>query len=164
MYFQYPLETLARVRGARMQAAFAQEAKEVMKDSDDVLSEPLDHGLAIFAANEDALQQPMRILEELYGDGIEVRRPRVRLIEGDPVQQPVMSVRVRTRRTYAAAVLQTLRLRGVKLSEECWRERELIVRGEAPLASLMGLPAELDCISEGSAGHWIRLTHYAPVP
>jgi elongation factor G-like protein len=163
MYFQYPLETLARKRGSRAQIDFAQEAKEAMRDDDDVLSEPLAHGLAIFAANETALAQPVRILEELYGGEVEVRRPSVRLIEGEPVQEPVMHVRVRARVGYVMAVVQALRFRGVRILEECIRTREAIVRGEAPLASLMGLPAELDRLTDGSAVHWIRLTHYAPV-
>jgi hypothetical protein len=163
MYFQYPLETLARKRRTLSQMEFALEAKRILRDTDDVLFEPLDHGLAIFAANEDALEDPVRILEEIYADEVEVRRPVVRYLPGEPVQQPMMYVRVRTRREHAGAVVQKLRFRGVKIVEEAFRRREVVVRGEAPLANLMGLPAELIDLTEGTASHLIRLTHYAPV-
>lgn len=164
MYFQYPIETLARTRGADSQMEFARAAKRMLRDTDDVLFEPLDHGLAIFAANEDALEEPVRLLEEVYADDVEVRRPMVRYIPGEPVQQPMMYVRVRARREHAGAVMQKLRFRGVSIIEEAFRRREVVVRGEAPLANLIGLPTELTDLTEGTASHLIRLTHYAPVP
>jgi hypothetical protein len=162
-YFQYPLETLVRNRSTDSQMEFALEARRILRDTDDVLYEALDHGLVIFAANEDALEDPIRVLEEAYPGGVEVRRPAVRFVDGTPVQEPVMYVRVRARREHAGAVLQKLRLRGVRIEEEAFRVRELVVRGEAPLANLIGLPGELVDLTEGTASHLIRLTHYAPV-
>ena len=164
MYFQYPLEILARRRRIHSQMEFALEAKSILRDMDDVLFEPMDRGLAIFAANEDALEDPIRILEKIYADEVEVRRPVVRCLPGEPVQQPMMYVRVSARREHAGAVLQTLRFREVKIIEEVIRRREVFVRGEAPLANLMGLPTELIDMTEGTASHLIRLTRYAPVP
>ena len=163
MYFQYPLETLARKRGTRSQVSFAVEAKRVLRDTDDVIFEPMERGLAIFAANEDAIDAPLRVLGEVYADDLVVRPPVVRLMPGDPVQQPVMYVRIRARREHAGVVMQKLRARGVAIAEETFRAREVIIRGEAPLAHLLGLPAELDELTEGSASHLIRLTHYAPL-
>ena len=164
MYFQYPLETLARRRRTHSQMEFALEAKRMLRDTDDVLFEPLDRGLAIFATNEDVLQNPVRVLEEIYANGVEVRRPIVRFLPGEPVQQPMMYVRVRARREHAGVVLQGLRFRGVKIVEEALRRREVVVRGEAPLVNLMGLPKELVDLTEGTASHLIHLSHYAPVP
>ena len=74
-----------------------------------------------------------------------------------------MHARIQVRREYAAAVLQALRRRRARLLEECSRPRLFTVRAEAPLANLLGLAAELDTLSDGSADHWIRLTHYCPV-
>jgi hypothetical protein len=164
MYYQYPLETLARKRGTRSQAEFAAEAKRVLRDTDDVLFEPMDRGLAIFAANEDAIDEPVRILGEVYADEVVVRPPVVRLMPGEPAQQPIMYVRIRTRREHIGVVMQKLRERGVSIAEETIRAREVIIRGEAPLAHLLGLPAELAELTDGSASHLIRLTHYAPMP
>lgn len=163
MYFQYPLEALARRRASVKQIDFAKQARRVLDDSDEVMFEPLEHGLAIFAAHEDALAAPKRILQDLFGDFVEVRSPRVRYMPGEPEHEPVMHVRVTVRREHAAPVLRELKQRGARILEECSRDRVFIVRAEAPLAALLGLPAVLDDISEGSAIHSIRLLRYAPV-
>lgn len=164
MYFQYPLETLARSRGTLSQIDFAREAKRALLDSDDVLTEPLDRGLAIFAANEEALDEPRRVLQDLYGDHVELRHPKVRYMPGEPLQEPIIHVRITTRREFAPRVLQELRTRQARILEECARARIFIVRAEAPLAMLLGLPGLLDGLTEGSAVCTIRLVRYAPVP
>jgi translation elongation factor EF-G len=38
-----------------------------------------------------------------------------------------------------------------------------VLRYEAPLARLLGLPAELARLTSGTARYWIVLSHYAPV-
>jgi hypothetical protein len=164
MYFQYPLETLARKRGTRSQMDFALQAKRLLRDTDDALFEPMDHGLVIFGANEEALEAPAQLLAQAYPDEVDVGRPVVRLMHGEPMQQPMMYVRVVARREHAGVVVQKLRARGVSIAEEALRRREVVVRGEAPLANLLGLRAELDEVTGRSATQLVRLTHYAPVP
>ena len=164
MYYQFPLQTLARSNDDRPQLDFARNAKLVLPESDEVFLEPFEDGLAIFAANEDALVPPRQLLEEVYGAAVEIRPPNVRLIAGEPMQEPVMNVRVRAQRCHIREVLHILRFRGVRIVEECLRPREFIVRGQAPMRNLMGLPEELAGLTEGVASHWIRLAHYAPVP
>lgn len=163
MNFHYPLESLARRRSGRSQLDFAQEARRMFSDTDEVMFEPIDRGLAIFAAHEDALEEPKRILKDLYGDFVEVRGPKVRYMPGEPAHEPIMHVRVTTRRETAGAIVQELRGRGVRMLEECVRSRVFIVRAEAPLAALLGLPARIDELSDGLAMHSIRLIRYAPV-
>jgi hypothetical protein len=163
MHYQYPLETLARRRSTTSQIEFAREACRTLSDSDETLFEPYEHGLAIFAANEDALEAPKRLLRELYGDFVELRHPQVRYIPGEPPQEPVMHVRITTRVELSGRVLAELRARGARMLEQCIRGRILIVRAEAPLASLLGLPARLDAITDGTATHAIRLLRYAPM-
>jgi hypothetical protein len=164
MYFQYPLESLARRRAALDQLAFAREARRVLADSDDVVFEPHARGLAIFAAHEEALEPPRRILREVYGDFVEVRQPKVRYLPGAPAHEPVMHVRITARREHAAALLAELRARRVRLLEECTRGRLFIVRADAPLAALLGLPGRIDAITGGLGQHDIRLVRYAPLP
>ena len=43
------------------------------------------------------------------------------------------------------------------------RSSYCVLRYEAPLADLLGLPAELVRLTGGSATHWIALSHYAIV-
>lgn len=163
MYYQYPLETLARMRGAASQADFAREARDIVLDTDEVIAQPCERGLALFAANEEALSQPARVLGDVFGPRVELRRPRVRYMPGLPPREPIMQVEVTVRPEYSGRVLAELRARGVNMLEECWRARRLIVEAEAPLAALLGLSAMLDSITSGSAQCSMRLVRYAAV-
>jgi hypothetical protein len=164
MHYQFPLQTLAKARRCESQLKFARHAREQMvKESDEFLLEPMEDGLAIFAASEDALEPPVRVLSEIYGNQIEVAPPNVRFIAGEPMQEPVMAIRVRAKRQHTGAVLGALRMRDVKVVEECVRGREFIVRGSAPLQGVMGLADELAAATDGTAAYWIRLAHYAPM-
>ena len=164
MYYQYPLEALARGRSAASQLDFAQRAREALSDTDELLARARPNGLALFAANEDALEKPARILRDLYGDFVELRTARARIIPGDPAQQPIMNVRITARVEHSARIVAELRRRTARIEEECVRGRTFIVRAEAPLAPLLGLPAALEAMTEGTANHAIRLLRYAPVP
>ena len=163
MYYQYPLETLARGRRVESQVDFAQRAKAALTDSDELLARPRPTGLALFAANEEALEKPVRILRDLYGDFVELRAARARIIPGNPAQQPIMAVRVVARVEHIGPIISELRRRGTHIQEECVRGRTLILRAEAPLAVLLGLPEALHGLTDGTATHSIRLVRYAPV-
>ena len=162
MLYQYPLETLARRRATKHQADFAREARRVLVDTDDALFEAHDHGLTIFASNEDALAGSVRELREMYGDFLEFRRPRVRMIPGDPPQEPIMHARVTTRTEFSPAIRSELKARGAKFLEQCVQGRVEVIRAEGALQALLGLPARLDTITDGTAAHSIRLVRYAP--
>jgi hypothetical protein len=164
MNFQYPLETLARRRATASQLDFAREARRVFDDNDDVLFEAHDHGLAILAAHEAALDRPVQVLKQMYGGDIDVRQPKVRYLPGEPLHEPIMHVRISMRRDFGGAVVGELQRRGARIVEQCLRGKILIVSAEAPLAVLLGLPARLDVMTGGSAAHAIRLLRYAPLP
>ena len=161
MLYQYPLEALARRRSTASQFDFAVAARRVLVDTDDAMFEAHPQGLAIFTANEDALAAPARLLREMYGDFVELRKPRVRVIPGDPPQQPIMHARIATRAPFAPRVRAELRARGAVLLEHCTRGSTEIFRAEAPLAALLGFPAWLHALTGGTADHAIRLVRYA---
>lgn len=164
MHLRYPLETLARKRLALRQDEFAQRACQAMRNTEDVRFEASEQGLKIFAADEDTILNVARVLHDLYGETVEVRPPNARLLPGRPVRQPVMSVRVSTRPDYGGEVRRELGGRGTTILEEGSRSRVFALRGEAPLANLLGLPETLAKLTDGTAVHWIRLSHYAPLP
>ena len=163
MHYQYPIESLARRRGVATQFEFAQEARRALFDSDEALFEPHPHGLVMLAANEAALEEPRRILREVYGEMVEFRRPKVRLMPGDPPQEPFAHARISTRNQFALAVLGELRRRGARVIEQCERPRIFIARAEAPMESLLGLPARLEEIAGADVVHAIRLLGYRPL-
>lgn len=162
MYFQLPLEQLVRHRARGSQIDFARDAIDILSESDDTRFEPTDRGLALLAAHEEALEPPVSLLRDRYGDAVEIRPPRVRCLPGHPLQHPVMAVRVALRREHSLAALQELRSRGARILEECLRGRTWIVRAEAPLRDLLGLGERMAALSDGTALLTVRLSHYAP--
>ena len=103
------------------------------------------------------------MLREVYGASLEVAPPRVRLIEGVQVQEPIMHVRVSLHREFLEAVKRALRARGAAPCEEYARSTYCVLRYEAPLANLLGLSAELSRLTGGAARYWVALSHYALV-
>jgi hypothetical protein len=162
MYFQLPLERVARRRNGASQLDFAREALTCLDETCDSRFEPTERGLAMFAAHEDALERPIEVLLQRYGDVVEIRPPRVRCLPGHPPQQPVMALRVTVRREHSLATLQELRHRGACIEEECLRGRTVVFRARAPLRDLLGLGERLSDLSGGTAQHAMRLSHYAP--
>jgi translation elongation factor EF-G len=74
-----------------------------------------------------------------------------------------MHVRISLEARYLEAVKRALFQRGATLEEEYARSRQAVLRFEAPLARLLGLPRELKRLTSESARYWIVLSHYALV-
>lgn len=163
MHLDLPLEQLVKRRGMAFQFAFATEAKELMPMGDDFAATTSDKGLHVLARDEEGLVRPVLVLREVYGESLELAPPRVRLIKGVQLKEPIMHLRISMYTELRAAVKGALRARGAMLSEEYVRSTYCVLRYEARLADLLGFPAELRRLSAGSARHWIALSHYAMV-
>ena len=74
-----------------------------------------------------------------------------------------MHVRISLQSRFLDAVGRAMLGRGAVPTEEYARGRHCVLRYEAPLADLIGLHQELARASEGTARHWIALSHYALV-
>ena len=164
MHLDMPIEQLVRRRDTRFQFGFANEARNVVPDSGEFVLASSHRGLHVLARNEESLAPPVEALRDLYGEKLAVEPPRVRVIEGLRVQEPVMHVRISTEVRFLEEVKAALAARGANPSEEYVRSQFCVLRYEAPLADLLGLPGELERLTLGSAKHWIVLSHYAPAP
>ena len=163
MNFDLPIEQLVRRSDTRFQLGFATEAKERVPATEAFALSASRRGLHVLARNEDGLSEPLDVLRETYGPSLEVSPPSVRLIEGVQVQEPIMHVRIALDTRYWDAVRRALLARDATLEEEHARSRHAVLRYEAPLARLLGLPAELTRLTSGTARYWIVLSHYALV-
>lgn len=163
MYLDLPIEQLVRRKDTRFQLGFATQAKEVLPPKDQFVLAPSPKGLRVLGRNEDALGAPVKILREVYGPKVHVLPPEVRLIEGVQVRQPIMHVRISMELRFLDAVKRALLERGALPEEKHVRSRYCVLRYLAPLAYLLGLPAELSLLTEGESRHWIVLSHYAVV-
>jgi predicted membrane GTPase involved in stress response len=163
MKFDLPIEQLVRRLDTRFQLGFAAEAKARLRDCDAFALSGSHRGLHVLARNEDSLAGPVEVLRGAYGSVLEVGPPTVRLIKGVQVQEPIMHVRISLKTGYQDAVSRALAARNATLQEAHSRSRHAVLRYEAPLARLLGLPAELARLTSGTARYWIVLSHYALV-
>jgi hypothetical protein len=159
--WEYPVEQLVRRRNQRYQYRFALTARAMLPPKEDFYAHVSGDGLALHAKSEDALEWPVSLLRDMYGERIELGAPRVRLWRGDHVHEPVMQVRIATPRVLLEPVVEELARRGVEVQERYVAKNNAVVRTEAPLARLLGLPVRLRELTEGRAEHWFVLSHYA---
>jgi predicted membrane GTPase involved in stress response len=158
-----PIEQLVRRTDTRFQLGFGAEARERMPDSEVFALQPSRAGLLVLGRNEESLVPPLELLHAMYGRKLEMQAPRVRLIGGVQVKEPVMYVRISLEARFLDAVARAMLGRGAAPSEEYARGRYCVLRYEAPLADLLGLHAELARITDGTAKHCVALSHYALV-
>jgi hypothetical protein len=143
---------LARRRGERGQFRFATEAKGMIPERDEYVLAKSHRGLHLLARDEHALVLPVRLLRSAYGPGVEVQPP----VRGEPV----MEVRIGLETRYLPRVRDALRRRGANPSEEYAGMHYCVLRFEAPLDELLGLPAQLAALTSGKASHQIVLRGY----
>lgn len=163
MHPELPLEQLVKRRGTAFQFAFATEAKGLVPQADDFAVTASAKGLHVLAANEETLERPVQVLREVYGPSLVTEPPRVRLLGGLQLKEPIMHLRISMYAELRPAVKKALAKRGAILTEDYVRSTYCVLRYEAPLADLLGFPAELAQLTEGKAKHWISLSHYAIV-
>lgn len=163
MHFDLPIEQLVRRKGTRFQLGFANQARSLVPKGEEFVLAPSQEGLRVLARNEDGLAAPVDVLREVFGSRLEVQSPQVRLIEGVQVKEPIMHVRISLEKRFLELVKKALEARHAELAEEYLRSTYCVLRYEARLANLLGLPGELTRLTAGTAKYWIVLSHYAIV-
>jgi|SRR5581483_6389346 len=158
-----PIEQLVRRTDTHFQLGFGAQARERLGESDEFALHPSRDGLLVLARNEESLVPPVDLLRELYRAKLDVQPPRVRLLAGVQVKEPIMHVRIALQARFLDAVARAMLGRGALPSEEYARGRHCVLRYEAPLAHLLGLGTELEEITAGTAKYWTALSHYGLV-
>ena len=157
------IEQLVRRNDTHFQLGFGVEARERIPQSEEFALQPERTGLLVLARNEDSLTPPVELLRDLYGAKVQIAAPRVRLLRGVQVKEPIMHLRISLQAQFLDAVARAMLGRGAAPGEEYARGRYCVLRYEAPLADLLGLSVELARITAGTATHWVALSHYALV-
>lgn len=120
-------------------------------------------GGQIYAANERALEEAQEIIAAAHGDNVISREAEVHTFL-DPalgtVVEPVMFLRIKAPRGYTSSVVDDLKQRGVRILEEDLQRYHVVIRGEGPLAGLLGYERELQALTNGSAAMWNWLLRY----
>ena len=80
VYYQYPIEQVARSARSRFQMGFARMTMHLLPEFEDIVLEPSAQGLKILGANELALATPGEAIRQIHQDDVELQEPRVRLL------------------------------------------------------------------------------------
>jgi hypothetical protein len=117
MYYDYPIEQLARSATTQFQTGFARMTVHLIPEFHDAVLEPSAEGLKILGASEVALTMPGKIIRQIHADDVQLNEPRVRLVYDKELREPVMWARASVEYDYAEAVVQDLVGRGAEIRE-----------------------------------------------
>lgn len=159
----HPVEQLAASTDPGALGAFVRRAGELLSGNDGIAYEPARDGLLILAQAEDELDDPRRVLRDAFGSGVRFGAPSVRLRYADGWQQPIMGFRVAATAADLPRIESGLAQRGAKIADIERRNDDAVVRGQAPLARLLGYPRALRRLSAGRAHATFWLSHYEPL-
>jgi predicted membrane GTPase involved in stress response len=163
MYYDYPIEQVARNARTRFQLGFARAALDIMPEMEDVMLEATQEGLKILGRHEIALTKPGEIICQLYPEDVELKSPRVRSFYYGSMHEPIMWVRVSLDDRYCEDAVQDLVRRNAAIEEVDWLSQP-VIRARASLRRLLGYPQALATLSNNTADLRTWLSHYAPVP
>lgn len=164
MHEGYPIERQCSHRAARFQLGFARTALQILRQDEETVFEPSQRGLLILAHTEMALERPVKLLKEVYGEMLRIGPPTVRYRHGARAEEPYMGLRVLCAPEHYDAVRKDLQLRDAVILDAELNRQFGIVRARARLATLIGYPARLAQLTSGG-GHLVMwLSHYETVP
>jgi len=146
------IERLVRDREARGQFRFASEAKAIVPARPEYLLAKSHRGLHVLGPSEHSVVLPLRLLRARYGSRVS--------IEPETHGVPIMEVRIGLENRFVRTVVDALRQRGANPSEEYVGVHHCVLRFDAPLPDLLGLPGELAELTAGKATHEIVLSRY----
>ena len=95
MYSRFPIQCECSYSRDRFNLAFARKAMEFLRPGKELVLEPSPRGLTLLAETEMALERPIAVLKDVYGDEVRVGPPTVRYHEGAQVEEPYMGLRIR---------------------------------------------------------------------
>jgi len=161
---QFPIECMCAHRQGRFQLTFARNVAAALPHFEDSSYDVRGRALMVLAETEDALERPVRAIRETYGNQVRIGPPTVRYRQGETLQEPHMSVRVRCALDRFRIVQDDLAERGAVISEAATDPASGVIRATAPLTALLGYSRQLADITAAQADVSMRLSHYAPVP
>lgn len=164
MHKDFPIERRCSHLADRFQLGFARKAMQLLPQGEETAFAPGPQGLVILAETEMALERPVKILSEVFGDQVRIGPPTIRYRRSAnsaaSTEEPHMGLRVLCAPACYEAVRRDLQLRKAVILDAEVNRQFGIVRARAPLAALIGYP---DKLAELTAGHGqlvMWLSHY----
>ena len=161
MHRDFPLQQRVRHRNESLRSAFVQAAKSILRNRHDCGLEESEAGLTLLGRSEEDLAHYTGRLRQHFGVGLQVSALQVRLL-GTPLCEPIMHVHVNVPASRIESVKQQLRRRSIAIREESCGGTRCLLQAEAPMRQLLGLGADLKCLTLGSSLLWTALARYEP--
>ncbi len=163
MLNEFALEQICSHAHEPLQLNFAQDALQILPQREDGSAEATPQGLVLRGETEGALERPIDMLKEHYGDQIRISSPRILYRHSPQLEEPHMGIRVLCASAHFAAVKSDLLSRGAVILDAEATAQFGVVRATAPLANLLGYSAAVAELTAGSAREVMWLSHYATV-
>lgn len=162
IYPDYPLAQELKILFKSGVADFERYLKSILYFPSENIIEASQHGLFIFSKNEDALEKPIKTLNDIFHDAFESSLPQVRYFCNDnKLYEPVMHLRLSVHNRFAEDVELDLLRRYVNVLEKEKINNENIFRGEAQLRNLIGYKKHLESITDQSSYYLSWLDRYS---
>jgi hypothetical protein len=163
MYSRFPIQCECSYSKDRFNLAFARKAIEVLRPDNELALEPSRRGLTLLGETEMALERPISVLREVYGDEVRVSAPTVRYHQGERLEEPHMGLRIRCAPKHYETLRRDLIQRGAMLKDAEVNRLCAVLRANAPLAALVGYPTLVKEATQSTAQLVMWLSHYEPV-
>jgi translation elongation factor EF-G len=163
MYSRFPIQCECSYSRERFNLAFARKAMEVVRPCKELAMEPSSRGLTLLAETEMALERPIAMLRDVYGDEVRISAPIVRYHEGARLEEPHMGLRIRCQPQHFKALHADLMRRGATVIDAEINRLCGVVRASAATHKLLGYPKHVRETTDGTAQLVMWLSHYEPV-
>jgi hypothetical protein len=164
IYPDYPLAQELKLLFKSGLRDFERYLQSILFYPSETIIEASQHGLFIFSKNEEALERPVRVLDDIFRDAIRSASPQVRYFRrGSKLYEPIMHLRVSVNNHFSKEVEADLLRREAVVFENDKVRNGYVLRAEGPLRNLIGYKKDLDAITDHSAYclSWLdRYTHW----
>lgn len=162
IYPDYPIAQELKILFKSGVADFERYLKSILFFPSETIIEASQHGLFIFSKNEDALEKPIKTLNDIFRDAFRSSVPQVRYFRKDrQLYEPIMHLRITVYNRFAKDVELDLRRRDVTVLETEEINDEYVLRAEGPLRNLIGYKKDLESITDQSAYYVSWLDRYS---
>lgn len=152
IYPDYPLAQELKILFKSGIADFERYLKAILFSPSETIVEASQHGLFLFSKNEEALERPVKTLDDIFRDALRSSVPQVRYFRKDhQLYEPIMHLRLTVDNHSARDVELDLLKREVTVFENYKIRNGYVLRAEGPLRNLIGYKKDLEIITDRSA-------------
>jgi hypothetical protein len=163
IYPDYPMAQELKLLFKSGLKDFERYLQSILFYPSETIIEASQHGLFIFSKNEEALERPVEVLDDIFRDAIRSAAPQVRYFRKDHrLYEPIMHLRVNVNNHFSRQVEEDLLKREAVVFENDKVRNGYVLRAEGPLRNLIGYKNDLNEITDHSAHCLSWLDRYSP--